>query len=151
VSLYSRRQAALLLALVVAGGVGVGIGHWRRGHPDLVGTLEGFDHTARPALVRPEPRESARQGRAAVPLGTRVAKPGGGRAPEEDRPAAIDLNGASVGEMTRLPGIGPVLAGRIVASREATGPFTSVDELRRVPGIGPTKLERLRGHVTVAP
>jgi competence ComEA-like helix-hairpin-helix protein len=161
-----------MLALVVAGGLGLAIGHWRRGHPDLVGTLERFDQ-AMPAA--PSPGTRAPRARGDTPAGTSGAKP---REPAPDdrspaRPGAlastppavraedagtqatgtapIDVNHASTAELTRLPGVGPVLAGRIVASRETTGPFSTVDELRRVPGIGPTKLDRIRRHVTAAP
>lgn len=57
----------------------------------------------------------------------------------------VDLNTASVAELDELPGVGPVLAQRIVDRR----PFTSVDELDEVSGVGPTLLERLRPLVTV--
>ncbi|WP_421734225.1 ComEA family DNA-binding protein [Cellulomonas sp.] len=62
--------------------------------------------------------------------------------------ALLDLNGADEAALDALPGIGPVLAGRIVAHREDR-PFTSVDELADVAGIGPTLLERLRALVRV--
>ncbi|MET0788407.1 MAG: helix-hairpin-helix domain-containing protein [Cellulomonas sp.] len=60
----------------------------------------------------------------------------------------VDLNSADAAALDALPGIGPVLAGRIVAHRE-DGPFSSVDELADVAGIGPTLLERLRDLVRV--
>jgi competence protein ComEA len=63
----------------------------------------------------------------------------------------VDVNRASVAELTALPGIGPALAERIVAAREEGGRFRSVDDLVRVSGIGPAKLERLRGAVVVTP
>ncbi len=47
-----------------------------------------------------------------------------------------------------LPGIGPVLADRLVAARERDGAFASWDDVDRVPGIGPKTIERLR---TLAP
>jgi competence protein ComEA len=49
----------------------------------------------------------------------------------------LDLNTAGVAELDALPGIGPVLAQRIVDHRTREGPFTSVDQLDDVPGIGP--------------
>lgn len=48
----------------------------------------------------------------------------------------VDLNRAGQAELDALPGIGPVLAARIVAYREAHGGFRSVRDLRRVQGIG---------------
>ena len=59
----------------------------------------------------------------------------------------LDLNTASVQDLDRLPGIGPVLAQRIVVHRARHGRFRSVDELLAVPGIGPRLLERLRPFV----
>jgi len=60
----------------------------------------------------------------------------------------LDLNRATAEELKRLPGIGPKLAGAIVAAREQN-PFASVDDLRRVKGIGPKTLEKVRPFVTV--
>lgn len=62
----------------------------------------------------------------------------------------IDLNTASAQELESLPGIGPVMAGRIIAHREANGPYPSVDEVEEVPGIGPKTLESIRPLVTVS-
>lgn len=61
----------------------------------------------------------------------------------------INVNTASAAELEGLPGIGPVLAARIVADRERNGPFRSVDDLDRVAGIGPAMLARLRPLVHV--
>lgn len=64
-------------------------------------------------------------------------------------PGPLDLNHATAQELTTLPGIGEVLAQRIVDYREAHGPFRSVEELIAVEGIGEGKLEKLRELVTV--
>jgi competence protein ComEA len=61
----------------------------------------------------------------------------------------VDLNGADAAALDALPGIGPVLAGRIVDWRQAHGRFTVVDELGEVDGIGPTLLTQLRPLVRV--
>jgi competence protein ComEA len=59
----------------------------------------------------------------------------------------LDVNRCPESELVRLPAIGPVLAGRIVAAR----PFATVDDLRRVSGIGAKILDGLRPYVTVEP
>ena len=62
--------------------------------------------------------------------------------------APVSLSSATVEELDALPGIGPVTAEKIVAWRDAHGPFRSVDDLDAVPGIGPTRIEQLRDLVT---
>jgi competence protein ComEA len=61
----------------------------------------------------------------------------------------LDINVATAEELDALPGVGPTIAGRIVAYREEHGPFSTVEELQNVSGIGPATLERLRPHVAV--
>ena len=61
----------------------------------------------------------------------------------------VDINIAGVAELDQLPGIGEVLAGRIIAYREANGPFETVEELLEVSGIGEAKLAELEGWITV--
>ena len=61
----------------------------------------------------------------------------------------VDLNAAGVAELDALPGIGPVLAQRIVDHRSEQGPFRSVEELDDVPGIGPAIAAELAELVTV--
>jgi competence protein ComEA len=61
----------------------------------------------------------------------------------------LDPNRASAAELDRLPGVGPALAGRIVAEREAGGDFATVAGLTRVSGVGPATLEKLRHHLEI--
>ena len=61
----------------------------------------------------------------------------------------IELNGATVDELKALPGVGKVIADRIVAWRDEHGPFRSVDDLLKVKGIGERSFQRLRPHVVV--
>ena len=63
--------------------------------------------------------------------------------------SVVDLNAATVTDLDALPGVGPVMAARILDWRTAHGRFTSVDELRQVSGIGARTFERLRSHVRV--
>ncbi len=57
----------------------------------------------------------------------------------------VDLNTADAAALDTLPGIGPSTAQKIIAEREANGPFASLEDLTRVSGIGPKKLEQLQG------
>ena len=61
----------------------------------------------------------------------------------------IDINKASLQGLMAVPGIGEVLAKRIVTFREEHGPFRRVEDLMRVKGIGEKSLERLRPYVKV--
>lgn len=67
--------------------------------------------------------------------------------PADPRP---DLNAADVSAITVAPGVGPVLARRIVADREQRGPFASVFDVRRVPGVGAAKAAALGEKFRVA-
>lgn len=59
------------------------------------------------------------------------------------------LNSASAKQLEELPGVGPVLASRIVEFRTEHGGFRSIDQLNEVSGIGDALLSRLRSHVQV--
>lgn len=63
----------------------------------------------------------------------------------------VDINSADWPELIQLPGIGETRARRIVASRQADGPFVDHDDLRRVHGIGPKTLERIRPYLRPMP
>lgn len=62
----------------------------------------------------------------------------------------IAVNRADAAELGRLPGVGPALAARIVADREARGAFSDITALDRVPGIGGATLARLAPHLSFA-
>lgn len=62
----------------------------------------------------------------------------------------ININTADKFELERLPGIGPVLAGDIVAHRETIGEFTGIEQLKDIKGIGDKKFENIKGLVTIS-
>ena len=61
----------------------------------------------------------------------------------------ININTATVEQFDALPGIGPVIAQRIVDYRAENGPFTDVSQLTLVSGIGVTRLNQILDYITV--
>ncbi|GAA2458344.1 hypothetical protein GCM10010191_92820 [Actinomadura vinacea] len=76
---------------------------------------------------------------AAAPAGPSAAGPG----------TPLDLNAATVEQLDQLPGVGPVLAQRIVDYRTQHGGFRSVDQLQEVSGIGARRFADLKSMVRV--
>ena len=66
-----------------------------------------------------------------------------------NKPKLINLNTATSEQLQTLPGIGPVLADRIIAYRQRVGAFKSIGELMNVSGIGEKKLEAIWDLVTI--
>ncbi len=123
---------------------------------DAVRAAGGTTASARPASVNlarllVDGEQLVVQRRGSTPL---VAAPGPagavGSAGATPAPSApVDLNSATLEALDALPGIGPVLAQRILDWRTAHGRFSSVDELGEVSGIGEATLADLRPVVTV--
>jgi competence protein ComEA len=123
---------------------------------DAVRAAGGMTGSARPAsvnlarlLVDGEQLVVQRRGAASL-----LGAPGAlGAAPATGAtagpPAPVDLNSATLEMLDALPGIGPVLAQRILDWRTAHGRFSAVDELGEVSGIGEATLADLRPVVTV--
>ena len=62
----------------------------------------------------------------------------------------MGINGVAGKEILKtLPGIGPLLAERIIQRRMTAGPFHSKNELLQIAGIGPGKLARLKDHILI--
>src|SRR5207302_1726545 len=73
---------------------------------------------------------------------------GSGGSGAKASPGLVDINTATVAELDALPGIGPVTADKIVASR-ADAPFKAVDELRTRGLLGQKTFDKLKSLVTV--
>jgi competence ComEA-like helix-hairpin-helix protein len=139
VALYSRQQFLVLLALVATFGGGLAVERWRRAHPETVERLERFDRAGTEEIAASPDGRQART----------LPRPPKLRAAESIPTShPIDLNRATLEELTLLPGIGRELAARIIEARN-TEAFASVEDLRRVRGLGASKLERMRPLVTI--
>ena len=96
-------------------------GLWHATNPDEIARLRAEDRSERQEIT------ALKKGAAIGPART------------------IELNSASSRQLQSVPGIGPVLASRIIAGR----PYQSVDDLVRVNGIGPRLLEKIRDYFVV--
>ena len=131
-----RRGATLVVVLFVIGTLHDLWQWWRGGSvpaPPVAADVSGSR-----SAMRAAPGDAS----GGAPAGTDTA------AAVAPRAGPVDLNRADAAELDRLPGIGPVLARRIVEHRAQHGPFRSADELLAVRGIGPRLLERLQSQVT---
>jgi len=63
-------------------------------------------------------------------------------------PSIININTASAAELESLPEIGEVLAARIIAYREANGPYQTVDQLEPIDGISQRMIDEIRHLIT---
>lgn len=72
-------------------------------------------------------------------------------APTKDKPRdhRLDINECSELQLMELPGIGEVLAQRIIDYREVNGPYSAVEDLMNVEGIGQKKLEAIEAYIKV--
>ncbi|PDW02013.1 ComEA family DNA-binding protein [Candidatus Viridilinea mediisalina] len=104
---------------------------------NLAAPLSDAGHIHIPMLVASDSPEAA-----VVAVGSAAAPQG---------PQLININRASQAELQSLPGIGAVLAERIVTRRETQGPFGSIEELRSVSGIGDKLYAQLEPLVSAGP
>lgn len=108
---------------------------------NLAARLKDEQHVAVPSK-----KDEAAGRSAATPIGMGIATSGAGVSV-----GLIDINSAPAELLDTLPGIGPTLAARIVAYREANGPFQRVDELARIEGISPKMVDEMRDRITTGP
>lgn len=90
---------------------------------------------------------SADRARAAAPAELTVLEQT--QAPAEPGSQAVNINTAGQELLDTLPGIGPELAGRIIAYREEHGPFEAPADIIDVSGIGLSTFEKLKDKITV--
>ncbi len=134
-----------LAMLTVAAGLVLWIG-WplpQPHHPDGVRT----DPSKRSTVVTASSQDDAlTPSTTSLPPTTTRAHP----VPPRTGEAKVDLNRATAQELQQLPGIGPVLAKRIVEHRTNNGFYRSVHELLEVKGIGQKRMARMRPMVLIS-
>lgn len=59
----------------------------------------------------------------------------------------IDINNATKRDLIQLPGIGEVMASRIISFRDQNGPFRKIGDLKKVKGVGQKKLELMKDYI----
>ena len=126
---------------------------------NLAQLLEDGQKVAVPRLPEPEPATespekpiSPKQQPSSVPSPTAAVPPSDitkPSAPSPNQPYIVDLNTAPQADLERVPGIGPILAARIIAYRQHYGPFKTVYELRLIKGVGQQTFDKIKPHVTV--
>ncbi|MBE7559060.1 helix-hairpin-helix domain-containing protein [bacterium] len=141
-----RLEFTLVVALVLAIAGGVGYRHWRDSRPPLqpVVIYGRSQFTERESMPRPEVVASA-----AAAVIDETTPPAVAPAPVASSPMHLDgalvlLNQADLARLQDVPGIGPVMAQRIMAARQARGGFINWRELSEVSGIGDKRLEEIR-------
>jgi competence protein ComEA len=116
------------------------------------GALPGSDLTTlnlAALLTDAEQIVVGRAGGGGAPSGTSTGGGSSGASGEGGPGAKVNINTATIDQLVALPGIGPVLAQRIITYREQHGPFRSVRDLLNVPGIGDSHMSDLEPLVTV--
>jgi competence protein ComEA len=61
----------------------------------------------------------------------------------------ININTATADQLDSLPGVGPVMAGRIITYRQKNGPFKVIEDLRKVAGMGASKFAALQSQIRI--
>lgn len=130
-----ERQALGVTALLLVAGAGVRL--YSSPTADVEWIAEGADTLVEGTLA--SVREAAAEERERERIRNEPLPPG----------ERIDPNQADALQLDRLPRVGPALAERIVAHREANGPFRSLADLQAVQGIGPSLLAAIEPLVTL--
>jgi competence ComEA-like helix-hairpin-helix protein len=134
---FTPTERAVVLTLVGAFLLGLGIRLFRTDQP----AIPRFDYGAADAefSAKSAPPPAVAAGPALPPPSAAA----GGSDRSNRAPLRVDLNRATKRELMSLPGVGEVIAGRILLYREEHGAFAGVNDLLKVRGIGKKKLEHI--------
>lgn len=72
-----------------------------------------------------------------------------GRSPKRPFNGVVNINQGSLAQFDSLPGIGPVIAARIIDYRKKNGPFLTLEDLQKVQGIGAKTFQRIKGQISI--
>jgi competence ComEA-like helix-hairpin-helix protein len=155
-----QRGAAIVLAVLVSGRILDRFDLGFENHaPIPAGGLDSLVALARTPPGAVPARNAPRHDAATAATDSAPGPPGsmtrvgdsGGHPSHNTQPEGsglpVAVNAATVADLQRLPGVGPVLAQRILDERRAHGAFHSLADLRRVKGIGPRVAARLAASV----
>ena len=84
-----------------------------------------------------------------VDIDTNIKKMDEIKMKQENLSFPIDINQATAQELEGLPGIGPVLAQKIIRERERIGKFSTLEDLLKISGIGKKKLEKIKNMIII--
>lgn len=141
---FSRQERSAILILIIVLLAGLGTTYFK----DTVRSQSAETLTHEDSLVLENLSRIARADRTSSSEDDSIAI----LIPNFDRPTGetlININTAGLEELQLLPGIGPVLAARIIEYRIESGPFEAPDSLINVRGIGETKLNRILSIITI--
>jgi competence ComEA-like helix-hairpin-helix protein len=151
-----QRNALLLIVAVVIGSLALKMAErqYQAMAFDLKGLLDGYKHSSRVKTEKPDTAVTSNVNQADTSDINRAekkqAKSKSGKSKQVSKlkeSEKININSADIEDIVRLPGIGPVLAGRIIAYRDSAGPFIEADDLLNVKGIGEKKLVKIEPHL----
>jgi comEA protein len=136
---FSKLQQRAILFLLTTFGLGCAVLMYRRQQqppPTAPALVAQFEKFAR--------KPDSKMGEGIAPATAKVA-------PRKGRltPKIVNINRATAAELTALPGIGTVMAQRILAYRERHGKFRRFEDLNKVHGLGEHKLAVLKEWVVV--
>lgn len=140
-ALYDLAEGARVLdAVEAAGGFAEGAA---RDALNLARTVSDGEQVVVPSEADIAAQEAASAGVGGASAGAGASAPAGSAS------GKVNINTASATQLDTLPGVGASTAEKIVADREANGPFKTVEDLKRVSGIGDKKFAALADAICV--